>query len=77
MLTMPKAHPDKFRGEMVAVFYKQEAPIAQMAQDFGTSESNFPTGVAKPVIEDAGKPSVTASESTRLRGARKRIRQLE
>src|SRR3954452_9056741 len=36
---MPKAFPPEFRRDVVAVARKGEAPIAQIARDFGISES--------------------------------------
>ena len=36
---MPAPHPKEFRDDVVAVARKGEAPIAQLAKDFGISES--------------------------------------
>ena len=36
---MPKAHPREFRDDVVAVARRGDAPIAQIAKDFGISES--------------------------------------
>jgi len=36
---MPKPHPREFRDDVVAVARKGEASIAQIAKDFGISES--------------------------------------
>jgi len=36
---MPKAHPKEFRDDVVAVAPKGDAPIPQLAKDFGISES--------------------------------------
>lgn len=36
---MPKPFPVEFRRDVVAVARKQEAPLAQIARDFGISES--------------------------------------
>ena len=36
---MPKPHPREFRDDVVAIARKGEAPIAQLAKDFGISES--------------------------------------
>jgi transposase len=77
MLTMPKAHPEEFRRDVVAVARKREAPVAQIAKDFGISESCLSNWLRKADIEDGVKPGVTATESAELREARKRIRLLE
>ena len=39
MCTMPKPHPRESRDDVVAVARKGEAPISQVAKDFGISES--------------------------------------
>ena len=36
---MPKAFPIEFRNDVVAVARKGEAPVSQIAKDFGISES--------------------------------------
>ncbi len=36
---MPKAFPLEFRRDVVAVARKGEAPLSQVAKDFGISES--------------------------------------
>jgi transposase len=38
-LNMPKAFPAEFRRDVVAVARGKEAPISQIARDFGISES--------------------------------------
>ena len=74
---MPKAHPEEFRRDVVAVARKREAPVAQIAKDFGISESCLSNWLRKADIEDGVKPGVTSTESAELREARKRIRLLE
>jgi transposase len=39
MFTMPKAFPIEFRQDVVAVARKGEAPLSQIARDFGVSPS--------------------------------------
>ena len=36
---MPKAFPVEFRNDVVAVARKGEAPLTQIAKDFGISEA--------------------------------------
>jgi len=36
---MPKAFPAKFRRDVVPVARKGEAPVSQIAQDFGVSQA--------------------------------------
>lgn len=74
---MPAAHPKEFRDDVVAVARRGDAPIAQIARDFGISESCLRNWLAKADVEDGIKPGVTSTESAELREARKKIRLLE
>jgi transposase len=38
---MPKAFPAEFHRDVVAVARKREAPISQVAKDFGISEATL------------------------------------
>jgi transposase len=38
MFPMPKAFPEEFRRDVIAVARKGEAPLRQIAKDFGISE---------------------------------------
>jgi transposase-like protein len=42
MIVMPKAFPLEFRRDVVAVARTGEASLAQIAKDFGVSESCLP-----------------------------------
>lgn len=70
---MPKPYPPEFRRDVVAVARKHEAPLSQIAKDFGISESCLANWLKKADVEDG----VTEKESAELREARKRIRLLE
>jgi transposase len=74
---MPKAFPPEFRRDVVAVARKGEAPISQIAKDFGISESCLHRWLNLADIEDGVRPGVTSSESAELRELRKRNRVLE
>jgi transposase len=74
---MPKAFPLEFRRDVVAVARKGEAPIAQIAKDFGISESCLHRWLGLADIEDGVRPGVTSSESAEVRELRKRNRVLE
>jgi len=39
MLVVPAAHPKGFGADVVAIARRGQAPIAQIARDFGISES--------------------------------------
>ena len=74
---MPKAFPLEFRRDVVAVARKGEAPVSQIAKDFGISESCLHRWLNLADIADGNRPGVTTSESVELREARKRVRVLE
>jgi transposase len=38
---MPKAFPPEFRRDVIAVAHQSEAPLAQIAKDFGVSASRL------------------------------------
>lgn len=74
---MPKAFPIEFRRDVVAVARKSEAPLAQIAKDFGISKSALIRWLAKADRADGGKHTGSEKESVELREAKKRVRLLE
>ena len=74
---MPRPHPKEFRDDVVAVARRAEAPVAQVAKDFGISESCLRNWLARADVEDGVRPGVTAGESAELRELRRRNRLLE
>ena len=77
MLIVPKPHPREFRDDVVAVARKGEAPIAEIAKDFGISESCVRNWLAKAAVEDGRRPGVSTSEPAELKDLRRRNRLLE
>jgi transposase len=77
MIDVPKAVPIEFRRDVVAVARKGEAPLSQIAKDFGISESCLHRWLSLADIEDGVRPGVTSSESAEVRELRKRNRVLE
>ncbi|SDD23237.1 transposase [Rhodococcus tukisamuensis] len=77
---MPKAFPEEFRRDVIAVARKGEALLRQIAKDFGISEGRLHPWLKianrDDGIETGSKPS-NSDESAELRGARKRIKLLE
>ena len=67
---MPKPHPREFRDDVVAVARKGEASLAQIAKDFGISESCLANWLRAADVEDGKRPGVTREESAALREAR-------
>src|SRR5580693_4500749 len=77
MFIMPKAFPLEFRRDVVAVARKSEAPLWQIAEDFGISESCLHRWLKLADVDDGVRPGVTSSESAELRELRRRNRVLE
>jgi len=74
---MPKAFPPEFRRDVVAVARKGEAPLSQIARDFGISESCLHRWLKLADVDDGVRPGVTSGESAELRELRKRNKVLE
>jgi len=54
MCYVPKPHPQEFRDDVVAVARRGDAPVKQIAKDFGISESclrNWLRGVTGDVLD--------------------------
>lgn len=77
MSIVPRPHPREFRDDVVAVARRAEAPVAQVAKDFGISESCLRNWLHAADVADGSRPGVTAAESAELRELRRRNRLLE
>jgi transposase len=64
---MPKALPREFRDDVVAVARKGQAPVSQIAKDFGISESCLHRWVAasRPSTPGARTRSSSGTGTTR------------
>lgn len=74
---MPKPYPKEFRADVVAVARRGEAPLKQIAADFGIAESCLRNWLRDADAEDGHHRGATKSESAELREANRRIRLLE
>ena len=74
---MPKPYPKEFRDDVVAVARKGEAPLKQIAKDFGISEGCLHNWMKQADIEDGSRPGVTKQEAEQVRELKKRNRLLE
>lgn len=74
---MPKPYPEEFRRDVVAVAHKHEAPLSQIARDFGISEATLHNWLSKADVDDGLRPGVTTAETEELRALKKRNRLLE
>jgi transposase-like protein len=52
---MPAPHPKEFRDDVVAVTRRGEAPISQVAKDFGISESCLRNWLRAADTTDGGR----------------------
>jgi transposase len=78
---VPKPFPAEFRADVIAVARKGEAPLRQIAKDFGISEACLHRWLKIADREDgidrSGVTATVGDESAELREARKRIKLLE
>ena len=74
---MPAPHPKEFRDDVVAVARRGEAPLSQVAKDFGISESCLRNWLKSADVEDGARPGTTRQESDELRELKRRNRLLE
>jgi transposase len=74
---MPKAFPEQFRRDVVALARQGELPKRKIAEDFGISESCLHRWVKEADVEDGVQDGVTAIERTELRDLRRRNKALE
>ena len=74
---MPKAFPEEFRRDVVAVARRKEAPISQIARDFGISEGCVHRWLKRADIEDGVREGRTLAEEAEIRELKKRNRLLE
>jgi transposase-like protein len=74
---MPKAFPEEFRRDVVAVALRKQAPLSQIARDFGISESCLHRWVRRAEIEDGVRDGLTLAEEAEIRALKKRNRLLE
>ena len=74
---MPKPYPTEFRDDVVAVARKADAPLNQIAKDFGISEGCLHNWLKAADVQDGKRPGLAEVDRAELREAKKRIRLLE
>jgi transposase len=74
---MPKPYPKEFRDDVVAVARKGEAPLTQIAKDFGISEGCLSNWLKKADVENGKRPGQTDADRAEVRELKKRNRLLE
>ena len=73
---MPTAYGAEFRQDVIDVARKGEAPLAQIAKDFGLSVTTLKRWIAIAERKDSGA-GPAAAESAEMRELKKRNRLLE
>ncbi len=74
---MPRPYSQEFRDDVVAVARKGQAPLNQIAKDFGISEGCLHNWMKRADVEDGSRPGVTEKQSAEVRELKKRNRLLE
>ena len=74
---MPRPYPQEFRDDVVAVARRHEAPLSQIAKDFGISDATLHNWLKRADVEDGVRPGVTTAEAAENRELRKRLRLVE
>jgi len=76
MLTMPTAYGAEFRQDVIDVARKGEAPLAQIAKDFGLSVTTLKRWIAIAERKES-RTGPAAAETAEMRELKKRNRLLE
>lgn len=74
---MAKPYPKEFRDDVVAVARQGQAPLSQIAKEFGISEGSLTNWMKQADIEDGRRPGATDADRAELRELKKRNRLLE
>jgi transposase len=74
---MPRAFPEEFRRDVVAVARKGDATLREIAADFGISESCLHRWLRQAEIDDGAREGASSSELNELRALKRRNRTLE
>lgn len=59
---MPKLFPEEFRRDVVAIARKCEAPLNQIAKDFGISEPTLHSWLKRDDVEDGNRLGIAKDE---------------
>ena len=74
---MPAPYPKEFRDDVVAVAREGQAPLSQIAKDFGIAEGTLSNWMKKADVEDGHRPGLTEADRAEVRELKKRNRLLE
>ncbi|MET4590701.1 transposase [Arthrobacter sp. 754] len=76
-MTTPTAFGAEFRQDVIDMARKGEAPLAQIAKDFGLSVTTLKRWIAIAERKESGTAETAAAESAEMRELKKRNRLLE
>ena len=74
---MSKRYPKEFLDDVFNVTRLHQAPLTQIAKDFGISDATLYEWMKRADIEDGARPGVTVAQSEENRELRRRNRVLE
>ena len=74
---MPAAYPEEFRRDVVRVAHKGEAPLSQIAKDFGIAEGTLSNWLKRADIDDGVRSGVATSAAVVLQEVKQRNTLLE
>ena len=74
---MAKPYPKEFRDDVVAVARKGQAPLSQIAKDFGIHPGTLDNWLRTARVDAGEQTGTTTTEAAELRELRKRNRLLE
>jgi transposase-like protein len=74
---MGSKYPREFRDDVVRVARRHEAPLTQIARDFGISEQTLYNWMKKADVEDGVRPGLSDADAAEMRDLRRRNRVLE
>ena len=74
---MGKRYPKEFRDDVVRVARSSDAPIKQIAEDFGISDASLYNWLKQADIDDGKREGLTSVEADEMAAMKKRVRLLE
>lgn len=74
---MARRYPREFKAAVVRVARQGDAPLSQIARDFGVSEASLHNWLRAADVEDGKRAGMTREESAELHEVKKRLRLLE
>lgn len=74
---MARRYPREFRDDVVRVARRHEAPMVQIARDFGISDATLYEWMRKADVEDGVREGMSEADAAEMRELKRRNRVLE